>query len=50
MFNFLKKKQSEEPEIQIAPLAEEPGKEIICAPIFGKAVASAEISDPTFQQ
>lgn len=50
MFNFLKKKQSEEPEIQIAPLAEEPGKEIICAPILGEAVASAEISDPTFQQ
>ena len=50
MFNFLKKKQTLEPEIQIVPLTEEPGKEIICAPIQGEAVPSSEISDPTFQQ
>ncbi|MGN0334264.1 MAG: PTS glucose transporter subunit IIA [Lachnospiraceae bacterium] len=50
MFNFLKKKQVEEPEIKIAPFTEEPGKEIIGAPISGEAVASVEISDPTFRQ
>lgn len=50
MFSFLKKKAAAEPEIQIAPLEVEAGKEIICAPIEGEAVVSAEISDPTFQQ
>lgn len=50
MFSFLKKKTAAEPEIQIAPLEVEAGKEIICAPIIGEAVTSAEISDPTFQQ
>lgn len=50
MFNFIKKKQAQSQEIPIAPLVEEAGKEIICAPILGEAVASAEISDPTFQQ
>lgn len=49
MFNFLKRKVIET-EIQIAPLEAEEGKEIICAPIVGEAVVSAEINDPTFAQ
>ncbi len=49
MFNFLKKKV-EESKMELPPLEGEEGKEIICAPIIGEAVLSAEISDPTFQQ
>lgn len=50
MFDFLSKKMTIKPEIQIVPLEIDGEKEIICAPIEGEAVASAEISDPTFQQ
>ena len=49
MFGFLKKKESEVPQIEIPPLETDGEKEIICSPLNGMAVNCEGIKDLTFR-
>ena len=49
MFGFLKKKESEVPQIEIPPLETDGEKEIICSPLNGMAVNCEGIRDLTFR-
>jgi PTS system beta-glucosides-specific IIC component len=49
VFGFLKKKESEVPQIEIPPLETDGEKEIICSPLNGMAVNCEGIKDLTFR-
>ena len=50
MFDFLKKKGTEVPKIELPPLETDGEKEIICAPLNGRAVNCEGIKDLTFRR
>ena len=50
MFGFLKKKESEVPQIELPPLETDGEKEIICSPLNGMAVNCEGIKDLTFRR
>ena len=49
MFDFLKKKGTEVPQIELPPLETDGEKEIICSPLNGMAVNCEGIKDLTFR-
>jgi glucose-specific phosphotransferase system IIA component len=49
VFGFLKKKETEIPQIELPPLEIDGEKEIICSPLNGKAVNCEGIKDLTFR-